>query len=391
MDIDRQENESIKKYKVRLFSNKDILNLSSQDIANLINKETGESLNESTYRKWYRAYAEGVEDTKKETLSDDKILKEYELKRIEFEKEKMKFYDQRTAYNKDIRKESRWDEVLDTINKSIQSGDLPKFNYKFDGVIPSENDLLITLSDIHFGLEVENFWNKYNSDICKERLYKYLNKIISIQKLHGAEKCYVCANGDLISGSTHIQIQVANRENIIQQIMGVSELISWFLSELSKYFIEVNFTIVSGNHSRLNTKDNSLKEERLDDLVPWYINARLQNIKNINIHKNNIDNTFSIIHIRSKLFVGIHGDYDSLKNMVSNMTMMIGEKPYGIVTGHLHHNSFDNIQGVKVIMSGSVLGMDDYCIEKRIFGIPQQIVSVCNKDGVDCIYDINLI
>lgn len=390
MEYIRQENESVKDFKIRLFKNKDLYGLTSQQIADLVNKESGEKLNESTYRKWYRAYSEGVEDTKKEYLSDDKILKEYELKRIEFEKEKIRFFDQRTAYTKEIRQDARWDELFNIVERTIQNNKLPKLEYKQKDILVSDNDLLVSLSDIHYGIEVDNHWNKYNSDICVERLKKYLNKILSVQKLHKAENCFVSANGDLISGNIHIQVQVANKENVIQQIMGVSEVIAWFLNELSNNFNNVYFNVVAGNHSRLNTKDDSMKNERLDDLIPWYIKARLQNRNNITILDNNIDSTMSIIKIRGKVYLNSHGDYDYSKNMIGNISMMIGEKPYAICTGHLHHNSINNVQGIKLIMSGSLLGVDDYCVTKRIFGSPSQMICVCNENGVDAFYDYEL-
>ena len=36
------------------------------------------------------------------------------------------------------------------------------------------------------------------------------------------------------------------------------------------------------------------------------------------------------------------------------------------------------------------MGMDDFCIEKRIYGKPQQLVGICTKDGMTCTYDIML-
>ena len=389
-ELTRQENESIKSYKLRLCRNKDLYNLNSKSIAELINKETENNFNESTYRKWFSAYEEGYTDARKEGLSDDNVLKEYEIKRVEFEKEKIRFYDQRTAYNKDIRVDARWDELFNIVENTIKNNELPKLTYKQNDITISDNDLLISLSDLHFGIEVDNHWNKYNSEICVERLKKYLDKILSVKKLHKSENCFVNANGDLISGNIHIPIQVANKENIIQQIMGVSEVIAWFLNELSNNFNNVYFNVVAGNHSRLNTKNDSIQSERLDDLVPWYIKARLQNKQNIFVLEDNIDDTMSIFNIRGKSYLSVHGDYDNEKSLISNITMMLENKPYAICTGHLHHNAINNIQGIKLLMSGSVLGVDDYCISKRIFGVPQQLICVCNEIGVDCIYDYDL-
>jgi len=322
-----------------------------------------------------------------ESVSDDKVLQEYELKRIEFEKEKQKFFNQRTSYKKLIRDDARWDELKDIISYSISNLQPYKRDPLYD-IQNWDNDLLIGLNDIHYGIIIDNYWNKYSPEIAKQRLEKYLLEIINIKKLHNSENCYVCANGDLISGLIHLNIQVANRENVVEQVMGVSELISWFLSELSKHFGNVYFSVVAGNHSRLSmNKDNSPKNERLDNLIPFYIKARLQNLNNVFVEDNNIDNTMSLINIRGLNYLGVHGDMDSL-NGILKLVEMLPEKIYGIFMGHLHHNKTDFIQGYKILMSGSLMGIDDYCVEKRIYGIPQQLICVCDDSGVKCNYDI---
>ena len=352
----------------------------------------GQELSSSECRK--RIYGckriiELLEDEEISSISDDKILKEIELKKQELIKEKMKFYDQRVAYKKELRLDSRWDDLKEILFKSIEE---IKPYTSLTHLRPSEvlnNDLLVGLSDLHFGVEIDNFWNKYNPDIAKIRLNQYLEEIISIQKTHKSENCYVCINGDLISGNIHYTIALANKENIVKQIMNVSELISWFLSELSKHFNSVYMSNVAGNHSRLSIKDNSPKDERLDDLIPFYVKARLQNLKNINILNNNIDNTVYLVNIRGLNYLGVHGDMDRM-NSILKLVEMIPEKIYSIIFGHLHHNSSDFIQGYKTLICGSLMGIDDYCIEKRIFGKPQQLVCVCTEKGVMAMYDVFL-
>ena len=39
-------------------------------------------------------------------------------------------------------------------------------------------------------------------------------------------------------------------------------------------------------------------------------------------------------------------------------------------------------------MSGSLQGVDDFCVSKRIFGKPEQLVCICNEKGLICAYDI---
>jgi len=386
-ELNRFADEDIKPYKVRLFKNKELYDISAKEICDLINKETGNGFNESTYRKWYRAYSEGVDDAEQSFLEGDGRIKGYELKRIELEKEKIKFFDQRTSYTKLIRETARFDLLKDIIIEEVGRLEPYKKNTDYE-IYESDNDLLIGLNDIHYGIDIDNNWNKYNSKIAKARLEQYLDKIYSIKQLHKSENCVVCANGDLISGSIHLPIQVANKENIIQQVMGVSELVAWFLQELSGHFKTVKLIVIAGNHSRITNKNDSLKDEKLDILIPWYIKSRLQNIKNVSVLENGIDSTMTLVDIRGLNYAFAHGDYDRVSS-ISKLVDLLKEPVHGIVLGHLHHNFQDWIQGRKVMMSGSLMGMDDYCIEKRILGKPQQLVGVCTDEGVIATYDIN--
>lgn len=372
------ENESIKDYKLRLFRNKKEYGLTDKEIAYYINKETGNNYDESVYRKWFKPYQEGYEDGLKENKNnyDDKY----------FSKEKIKYYDARNGLMNELRIEARKDENLELLLNEIRKKE--KYEYcKKNNLIYSENDCMICLNDIHFGISINNKWNKYNSKIAKKRLEEYLDKIHQIKDLNKSENAFLFCNGDLISGNIHYKISIQNRENVVEQIIGVSEILSWFISELCNLFNNVTFAVVAGNHSRLNKKNMSPTYERLDDLIPWYIKARLENFKNLNVLFNDIDRTFNIVNIRGKNYVNIHGDYDGF-NTIQKIIPMIDENVYCFHFGHLHHNFQDFINGYKIIMSGSLMGMDDYCVEKRIFSKPQQMICICNKDGIFCSYDI---
>ena len=120
MNYQKEKNETIKEYKLRLFRNKDLYDLNTQQIADLINLETGDNFSESAYRKWFKPYQEGYEDGLQTVLDDDFLLEEYENKRIEFEKEKVKFRDYRNSYNKTIREQARNEGNLDLILEAIK-------------------------------------------------------------------------------------------------------------------------------------------------------------------------------------------------------------------------------------------------------------------------------
>ena len=333
-----------------------------------------------------------LEQESVESVSDSGLISELEQKRIALQKERQKFYDQRNAYNKVIREQARQEELGEILMDAIRSGDLPELQYVRTEIMPSDNDLLVSLSDIHYGADVPNYWHPYNSAICRDMMCRYLDRVLSIAELHGSENCIVWANGDEISGNIHQSIAVSNKENVIEQIKGVSELIAEFIAELSPHFNEVRFVSVAGNHSRLDpNKDRALIGERLDDLVEWYLAARLQNFKNVVIGGGEkIDHTIYLLDVRGKTYCGVHGDFDGSAGRIQDLQTMARRPVYAVLAGHLHHCKTDNVQGVRVVMAGSFLGMDDYCIQKRIYGEAEQMVCVCDENGIRCSYNIPL-
>jgi len=323
--------------------------------------------------------------------SDEALITELETKKVELQKERQKLFDNRVAWNRMIRENARDEELKEILERTIERGDLPKLEYEPFEEYSSDVDLIVSLNDIHYGASHDNYWGKYNSEICKQMFDKYINSIVSVAETHGAQDCYVTCNGDTISGMIHSSIRITNKENVIEQITGVSELIAQFLGELSAHFSNVYFSSVAGNHSRIEKKDDALLQERLDDLVEWYLKARMASFENVHIgHGEKIDSTMHIMDVRGKIYLSVHGDFEPTITSVTNLQAMVGRQLYAVLMGHRHHNSTDVVQGIKIVQSGSFLGTDNYCISKRLFGKPEQIICVVDENGIRCTYDVDL-
>lgn len=395
MQIERMENESKFDYHRRLVYGKLVdKTLADVDYSELSELVYGQPYSSDVARRMLygsRRTLELMDEERAAGGGSSAYADEIDAKMIELRKERQKFYDMRNAFNRVIRERSRQEELNEILVSAVQSGNLPRLSYEPAYIEPSDNDLLCSLNDIHYGIDIHNAWNTYNPEICREMMCRYLDRIITIAERHGSENCYVFNNGDSISGKIHYTIQIANKENVIEQVKGVSELIAEFLAELSKHFNTVTFVSVAGNHSRLDTKDNSPLDERLDDLIDWYLSARLQNFENIIVGgSEKIDSTMYLLDIRGKTYAGVHGDFDGSATKIAALQTMAQRPLYAVLSGHLHHNKIDEVQGVKTIMAGSFMGMDDFCIQKRIYGKPEQMVCVCDDSGVVCHYDIPL-
>lgn len=312
---------------------------------------------------------------------------------IEIKLERQKLNDLRTDVRRQIRELSRWQSIQELVDDAVLSGSLNELCIDEPRVVSTAQDgthLLISLNDIHYGAMISNRWNVYSPEMFVRYLAQYLIKIEEIQKRHGARDCTVWANGDLISGNIHHTIQLSNRENLVEQVIGVSEMIALFLSHLAGIFDTVHFVSVAGNHSRIADKNKEVVGERLDNLVEVYVRARLHDLSNVLFEtKGKIDDTLYVITVNGKKFCGVHGDFDAATNgNIQALNALCGGGLYGVLTGHKHHNEYNIVQGVRVYMAGSFMGMDEYCVKKRIYGEPQQSVLVVGNDGVECVYDV---
>lgn len=364
-------------------------------INDIVNRELGidedKKRDESSFRKRYQAAKKFYDGCFSKMKSDEYAKRISEMNR-ELERAKIKFRDERNAWNKQNYIDARVEEKLDLLEKELLSQGRVNFDMHENANITSDNDVLIILSDFHIGQCFRSMWGEYNSDIARDRLSQLLNEVVAIQKTHGSENCYISLQGDMLSGNIHKTIQVTNRENVIEQIKLASELISSFCYELSKVFNNVYMSSVVGNHSRIDRKDDSLHDERLDDIISWGVELSLKHIDNFHVLKTNFDSGIAEINIRNKIYIAVHGDYDRYTNTgVSNLCMHLGFIPYAITYGHLHTCAVEETNGVKMIRGGSLAGSgDDYTIEKRLSGKPSQMVCVCNNKGVACYYPIEL-
>ena len=182
--------------------------------------------------------------------------------------------------------------------------------------------------------------------------------------------------------------------NLIEQIKIASEYIAQFCFELSKHFKNIYIVSVAGNHSRLiDKKDEAIHDERLDTLITWIVEQTTKHIENITVlTDSNLDSGISVVTIRGNTYVGVHGDLDShSKSKISNLIMMLGFFPYAILNGHNHYPASTEVNGVQLVQCGSLAGSGcDYTIEKRLSGEPSQTVLVCNRKGIECVYNVKL-
>ena len=364
------------------------------EVTPIVNKELfGEDF--SKYKgesAWRKDVASGIKYyenvfAKKE---NDEYISELKKAKLELELEKVKFRDERTEYNRVIRQEARKESYKDliarTISTSVQPIDIKINTQDKQG----DTSLIVHMTDLHTGIEIDNFKNKFNEEILKERFEKYINKIIKVGRTHNSTECHVVI-GEVVSGLIHYTLRLENSLNMIEQFKYACELLSVSLLELSKEFNGVHVYITPGNHSRISPKkEESLDGENMDLLIPFYLRARLQNISNIEIHDNTVDPEIAMFEVRGQKVFSAHGHKDKPANVVQNFTMMFGVKPDIVLLGHMHTNAMTTVYDTKVLQSGCCSGSDSYALSIRKANRPEQTVSVISDEGFECLYDIQL-
>ena len=396
-DTRRKESENECQYLWRLGQAKDSgqLDVDWNEIAKLMNAEFGDldkPYSEAAWRKPYQMSKKFFEAGVFNKLDEDKYFKELQIQKQELEKEKVKTRDERNELRRVIREEARKESYKEQILRSISEYQCNPLEYdknkQFNGVLKTDNDLIISCTDIHAGIEIDNYFNKFNEDILRDRFNQYLDKIFEVQLRHGSEDAYVILS-ELVSGIIHHELRIENNQNLIEQFLSVTNYISQFLAELSYHFNIVNVYVCPGNHSRISPKkEDSLKGENIDHLAMPFLEAKLQNFKNITFNTNNIEESIAMFNVRNNVVMASHGDKDAPSNVVQKFTLLFGMRPALVYLGHRHTNGMTTVYNTKVIESGTLSGTDNYALDLRLHSKPSQTISVITKDGLDCLYDV---
>ena len=387
IELKKRENESEEAFIWRLGQAKDNgqLDMEWDALADIINSQCRtdetEYRNESAYRKPYQQAKRFYEAGVFKQYTDDTYLRELQAAKHDIRQEKQGLFDERAALNRILREQGRIDTMYDTVKRAIEEHKCARFDYSPTVVQESDNDLIIHLTDVHCGITIDTPFNKFNGEILGQRLKKYLDAIYDIKQTYHSQNAYVIIGGDLIQGLIHTNSRIEAKENVVEQIMIVTDYISDFLYELSKWFDTVKVYSTAGNHARsMMEKDEVPRGENFDLLIPFACKKELQNIKNIIFEDNYLSYDIAVFNVRGWNIYATHGDKDSPKNVVYHMTQFARKAhlplPDICYLGHRHTNGLSTVDDVKVIESGCVDGMDSFSIDKRLVGTPEQTVTV---------------
>lgn len=330
--------------------------------------------------------------------SAEDILSDIEEKKKELQKERQKFYDQRREYNKLISAEGRLEHLYERLAESADNlsetvGRLFDEERREGLSFNADNSAVLVFSDWHYGMKTDNIFNKYDTEICKERVANVVSKAEEKLRLHQCHDLYIVVLGDLSHGAVHVGARVASEELVCDQLMQVSEILAQAIERLSGNVANTYVYTTYGNHMRtVQNKNDSIHRDNMERIVPWWLNQRFKNNENIVIVPSE-DNEFIFLNVCGHNFCASHGDLDSVRSSPKLLSVLFRQK-YGVDIEYVflgdkhHHESFDEL-GITATICGSLCGSDDYANTKRLYSLPSQFMVIVNaEDGVDAEYKI---
>ena len=390
--LSRLDNESLEQCLWRLGSMKKsgTAEITWNHIADFLNDEFDLMYGESAYRKKFKRLAKAAAVRELEAIYSGDYAETTKHQLRELEKQRIRVNEERAEYRKGLKSEAQQDAVLEELKACIAKVEPIQVPEVKD--VNNPKALYAMLSDIHFGLTFNSYYNKYDPEIAINRVMTYAAILRQLGEENGIDTIYVSILGDLVSGIIHQSIRIANRGNMIEQVIGVAELVSTFIAYLAEHFAEVIVTDVAGNHSRIEMNaESALRGERLDALIPWYCRAKLERIENVSFYVNQVDPTISVLTIFGKTYVAVHGDFDpDLKTSALRISQLIGKKIDYFLAAHMHVPEM-RMEDVMYIRNGAVVsGGDEYTSKKRLFGPTAQVCMLISDKGVEAVYPIRL-
>lgn len=302
--------------------------------------------------------------------------------------EEQKARDWYNAYKRELRDTHRIDNLIHEIqlaaDKFKDFPSLPNIELKNKENI---KEAVLIFSDLHIGVECDNYYNKYNLDIAKARVSLLAEKVIDYCNKNNVQQLDFLNGGDLIDGIIHTNARIENQMDVAEQIMNAAEIVANFLYRLAGSIPVITYRSVTDNHSRaIADKKEAIEKEQFSRIITWFVKERLKNTS-IEFKDDNIDPSigkFKLINGKTIMFA--HGHMDSRERTFQNWVGLTREWIDYILLCHYHNTMVKESQGTKMFVNGSIMGDNSYAFNCRLFAKAQQKLLIFdtnkNKDDV---------
>ena len=348
-------------------------------------------------------FLQQVEQELEMNIEDKAVLDKITIEKLELEKERKKNQTINLEINKNLRRFARNELTQDKIKECIDNLEPltvpPLLLYP-----PSDREAILPISDIHYGKKCEikglkgEVINRYNVEVFEQRMWNLLSRVTEIVMKEKIDKINLLLTGDLIDGILRMTQLQKLQHGIIDSTINLAEFLSVWINELS-VVVKVDLYSCLGNHSQirpLGTGNGDFAEENMEKVIMWFINSRLENNENVEIHENSSD--FIYFNCKGLNVMASHGEERNIENAIKDYLVLYGEPIDMFIGGHLHtkenksigisHNGLTDLEYCRV---KSICGIDEYSTRlRRSSGAGTSIFIVEEGKGKTITYDINL-
>lgn len=395
-----EENESQYIWRVGQAKDTGLLDTTWEELAPRLNTELGldetEWRGESAFRKKYRVMQQAYDDVFSKTQFSQSRLSNITEQTKELFKAKKQFEDQRRECKKLWTKEARFDNLTEKLVDSVEKLCHTKpLDFNYGPIKTGLKDAVLCFSDWHYGMTTNNIWNKYDIDICRNRITRLVSKTIQYLRHNDVDTLHILLLGDAAHGSIHTSCRVASEEETCDQLMQVSEIIAEVVNRLSEEVAQVNVYSTYGNHLRtIQNKDDSSHSDNMEKIIPWWLEQRLQNNNRVNIIRSDYYE-FIYLNVHGYNIVAAHGDLEKFKSFGVTVNTIFNKR-YGktidyTISADKHHIEEFEQMGIESILVRSLCGTDAYANNIRAYSAPGQTLMIFSpEEGRECTYNIKL-
>jgi hypothetical protein len=396
----RLDGETLEDYEYRLCSTNEATGELEtwQDVADIFNEVWDTNYTDSKVRKDYQNFKRLLPSYLKTHQDQSAIIDGLESEKLVIRKERQRLFDQRREFNTLARKASRVDNLEDRLTDAAKELNLHyPLSLNTKKIIDNcdDDEGLLVLSDWHYGMTTDNIWNKYNVEICKQRINTLYSEVVHKIQRHCPARINILLLGDLFDGALRASSRVADEELTCDQLMHVAEIVANFIDGLSAYVPNIVVYSNYGNHCRTTQKkEDSIHADNMEKIIPWWLNARLQLNSNVSFVDSKY-HEFTLIQILGNNIVAVHGDLEKNFQGIPVDMQMIFSKKLGIsvdytISADKHHLESCDKFGVQAFLAPSLCGTDNYANGIRRYSHPMQLLMFFTKNGLDAMYNIRV-
>lgn len=260
-------------------------------------------------------------------------------------------------------------------------------------------DILIPQFDTHFGQVVKDIEGQedFNSEVAEERVNTYIDTAIEkVEKRrdlgHDIQNCYLVLGGDQVTNEAIYEGQAFEIDELITgQLDRASRVFDEQIQKLREHFDHVKVICQAGNHGEFRV-DGASNKANADDILFQVLEkmAAKGNYNDVSFVKSdrldhvNFDARGHKVHVRHGQNVRPHIGTSSPQ---SDWLAFLNEFRYDLaLRGHYHNHRIEHINGVPVLMSGSIVPPGDYEASMALFGRPLgHIIGVSDENPLNWI------